>query len=137
MPRAQERRSSEHWVVISLLSLWSSVMAQGGGLARSSLSYPRAHKLIHCSSPGLPLKSDLFTVLILVFLSQAPETQFLSDLQNGHRCAPVCFLNQPNWLPVFVLPRRRVHRIFFELKILMSLPTRKVIDMMRLPTVGK
>lgn len=70
-------------------------------------------------------KPDLFPVLILVFLSQAPETHFLSDLPNGHHHAPVCFPDQLNRLPAFVLLRMRVHRIFFELKILMSLPTRK------------
>lgn len=116
-PEPKREHHQSTWVGTSLVSLPSSVAAQGGGLARGSLSYPGAPGLIRCSSPGLPLKPDVLPVLILVFLLQALQTQFLSDLQNGHHCAPVCFLNQPNWIPVFVLPRMRVHRIFFELKI--------------------
>lgn len=134
-PRREHHQST--WGMISLLSLQSPILAQGGGLVRSSLSYQGFPWLIHCSSPGLPLKPYLFPVLILVFLSLALETQFLPDLQNGHYYATVCFPNQSNQLPVFGLPRMRVHRIFFELRISVSLPPRRVIDIIRLPIVGK
>lgn len=126
-PCPESRREHHYqstWGMTSLLSLQSPIVAQGGGLVRSSLSYQGAPWLIHCSSPGLPLKPDLFPVLILVFLSPALETQFLPDLQNGHYYATVCFPNQPNQLPVLGLPRMRVHRFFFELKISVSLPPR-------------
>lgn len=70
-PRRENHQST--WVVISLLSLQSSVVAQGGQLAGSSSSYPGTSELIHCSSPGLLQQAGFISCAHLGFLITGPR----------------------------------------------------------------
>ena len=76
-PEPSREHHQNTGVVISLLVfLWSSIVALGVDLVGVIFIYAGAPGLIHCSSPGLPLKPELLPVLMLVSYHRSKRLSF-------------------------------------------------------------